>query len=273
MATPDRLLSALQTLVAVVAQLRSPEGGCPWDRAQTPQTLIPFVLEEAYETVDAIRSGNPQAIAEELGDLLLQVVLQAQIAREIGQFDLADVAQGITAKLIRRHPHVFAGAPADDIDAVTRNWEAIKAAEKGEDLQARDRLGRKFERDARTLPPLTAALKISRQAAAVGFDWDRIEDIWTKVDEELAEFHEALDKGDRDHAEAEFGDILFALVQIARWHGIDPAEALRGTNARFAARFATMETLSATPLQNLAIADLERLWQQAKQVLQSSEQS
>jgi XTP/dITP diphosphohydrolase len=168
-------LEALQQLIDVVAQLRSPDGGCPWDLAQTPQTLTPYVIEEAYEVVDAIRSGDKNAIAEELGDLLLQVVLQAQIAGEEGQFTLTDVAQGITKKLIRRHPHVFGEVEVQDAEEVHKNWEQIKAAEKGETTAQAQRLSRKLERYARTLPPLMAGMKISQKAAAAGFEWDNVE--------------------------------------------------------------------------------------------------
>lgn len=165
-------LAALQELIEVVAKLRSPDGGCPWDLAQTPQTLTPYVIEEAYEVVDAIKSGDQEAIAEELGDLLLQVVLQAQIASESGQFSLQEVAQGIAQKLIRRHPHVFGDVSVNSVDEVRQNWEQIKAAEKGESSAESQKLSTKLSRYGRTLPPLTAAMKISQKAAAVGFEWE-----------------------------------------------------------------------------------------------------
>src|ERR671932_1046093 len=159
----SRSLTALKELIEVVASLRSPDGGCPWDLAQTPQTLIPYVIEEAYEVVDAIRSGDKDAIAEELGDLLLQVVLQAQIASEEGQFTLKEIAQGITQKLIRRHPHVFGDVQVQDAEEVHKNWEQIKAAEKGETPAQAQLLSRKLTRYARTLPPLMAGVKISHK--------------------------------------------------------------------------------------------------------------
>jgi XTP/dITP diphosphohydrolase len=178
-------LEALQQLIDVVAQLRSPSGGCPWDLAQTPQTLTPYVIEEAYEVVDAIGRGEQNAIAEELGDLLLQIVLQAQIASEQGHFTLTEVAQGIIEKLIRRHPHVFGDVEVQDVAQVRHNWEQIKAAEKGENSHEAQLLSRKLERYARTLPPLMGGMKISQKAAAAGFEWENVEGVWRKFHEEL----------------------------------------------------------------------------------------
>jgi XTP/dITP diphosphohydrolase len=232
-------LAALQRLIDVVAQLRDPDKGCPWDLAQTPQSLIPYVLEEAYEVVHALRQNEAGAIAEELGDLLLQVVLQAQIAQEQGDFSLAEVANGIAEKLIRRHPHVFDNLVLADAEAVHRHWQAIKAQEKGQESAAS--LSDQLQRYTETLPPLTGAMKISRKAAAAGFEWPNLQGVWEKFNEELDEFQEALDGGDRAHAEAELGDLLFSLVNIARWCELDPVAALQGTNDRFIQRFAKVE--------------------------------
>jgi XTP/dITP diphosphohydrolase len=251
--------------------LRSPDGGCPWDLAQTPQTLTPYVIEEAYEVVDAIRSGDKNAIAEELGDLLLQVVLQAQIAGEEGQFTLTEVAQGITQKLIRRHPHVFGEVEVQDAEEVHKNWEQIKAAEKGETTAQAQRLSRKLERYARTLPPLMAGMKISQKAAAAGFEWDNVEGVWAKFDEELAEFQQAVEQEDKTHQQAELGDLLFTLINIARWHELDPTEALQGTNLRFIQRLAAMEAIADRSLSDYTLAELEHLWQQAKAQLAQEE--
>jgi len=264
-------LEALQQLIDVVAQLRSPDGGCPWDLAQTPQTLTPYVIEEAYEVVDAIRSGDKNAIAEELGDLLLQVVLQAQIAGEEGQFTLTDVAQSITQKLIRRHPHVFGEVEVQDAEEVHKNWEQIKAAEKGETTAQAQRLSRKLDRYARTLPPLMAGMKISQKAAAAGFEWDNVEGVWAKFDEELAEFQQAVEQEDKTHQQAELGDLLFTLINIARWHELDPTEALQGTNLRFIQRLAAMEAIADRSLSDYTLAELEQLWQQAKAQLAQEE--
>ncbi len=264
LSTQASAIEALQQLIDVVAQLRSPSGGCPWDLAQTPQTLTPYVIEEAYEVVDAIRSGDKNAITEELGDLLLQVVLQAQIASEEGDFTLTEVAQGITQKLIRRHPHVFGDVEVRDAEEVHQNWEQIKAAEKGETPAQAQQLSRKLSRYARTLPPLMAGMKISQKAAAAGFEWDDVEGVWEKFREELAEFQQALEQEDKAHQEAELGDLLFTLINIARWEKLDPTEALQGTNWRFIQRLAEMEAVADRPLSDYTLDELETLWQQAK---------
>ncbi|HEY9608258.1 nucleoside triphosphate pyrophosphohydrolase [Allocoleopsis sp.] len=262
--TEASVLQALQQLIEVVAQLRSPEGGCPWDLEQTPQTLIPYVIEEAYEVVDAIRSEDKDAIAEELGDLLLQVVLQAQIASETEQFTLKEVAQGITQKLIRRHPHVFGDVQVQNAAEVHQNWEQIKAAEKGETTAEAHLLSRKLTRYARTLPPLRGGMKISQKAAAAGFEWENVEGVWEKFSEELAEFKEALEQNNKAEQEAELGDLLFTLINIARWYDLDPSEALHGTNDRFIQRLSKMETVADRPLSDYTLDELEALWQQAK---------
>ena len=262
--TEASVLQALQQLIEVVAQLRSPEGGCPWDLEQTPQTLIPYVIEEAYEVVNAIRSEDKDAIAEELGDLLLQVVLQAQIASETDQFTLKEVAQGITQKLIRRHPHVFADVQVQNAAEVHQNWQQIKAAEKGETTGDAHLLSRKLTRYARTLPPLMGGMKISQKAAAAGFEWENVEGVWDKFNEELAEFKEALEQNDKAEQEAELGDLLFTLINIARWYDLDPSEALHGTNDRFIQRLSKMESVADRPLSDYTLDELETLWQQAK---------
>ncbi len=258
------VLEALQQLIDVVAQLRSPMEGCPWDLAQTPQTLTPYVIEEAYEVVDAIRSGNQKAIREELGDLLLQVVLQAQIASEEHNFSLTEVAQGITEKLIRRHPHVFGDVEVQNVEEVHQNWEQIKAEEKGETLEEAQLLTRKLTRYASTLPPLMAGMKISQKAAAAGFEWENIEGVWEKFQEELGELQQAIEQESFDEQQAELGDVLFTLIQIARWYKLDPAEGLQGTNRRFIQRLAQIEAVANRPLSDYNSEELERLWQQAK---------
>jgi XTP/dITP diphosphohydrolase len=257
-------LVALQELIEVVAKLRSPDGGCPWDLAQTPASLTPYVIEEAYEVVDAIKGGDQEAIAEELGDLLLQVVLQAQIAQEYGQFSLQKVAQGISQKLIRRHPHVFGDVLVNSVDEVRQNWEQIKAAEKGEPSPENQNLSTKLSRYGRTLPPLTAAMKISQKAAAVGFEWENIDGVWAKFHEELEEFQQAIAHETPERQQAELGDLLFAVIQLARWHNLDPSAALQGTNHRFIQRLQKMEAVVDRPLTDYTLAELETLWQQAK---------
>ena len=258
------LQAALDHLIQVVAQLRHPETGCPWDLAQTSETLIPYVIEEAYEVVHAIRSGDQKAIVEELGDLLLQVILQAQIANDNGKFTLKDVAQGISEKLIRRHPHVFGDMEVNDSEQVRQNWEKIKAQEKGETPEESQLLSRKLSRYAQTLAPLMAGAKISDKAAKAGFEWETIDGVWDKFDEELNEFKEALTTDDKDHQSAELGDLLFVILNLARWSGLDASEALHGTNQRFIQRLSLMEIYADRPLTDYSLDELEAFWQQAK---------
>lgn len=268
--------AALAELVAVVARLRDPAGGCPWDLEQTHASLVPYVLEEAHEVADAIRHGDDRHLAEELGDLLLQVVLHAQIASEAGRFNLEQIARGISAKLVRRHPHVFAGAEAADSAAVRRSWEAIKAeetqqrqaAQGGEVEPSASPLSDRLAGKLRGQPALAGAMTISRKAAAAGFEWDAIDGVWAKVHEELDELKEAVAEaqasGDPSHAQEELGDLLFTLVNVARWCGLDPEAGLAGTNRRFLDRFSRVEAALGGDLQGRSIQELEGLWQQAK---------
>lgn len=265
--SPASHLPALQRLIEIVAQLRSPQGGCPWDLSQTQQSLIPYVIEEAYEVVDAIREGKQVAIAEELGDLLLQVVLQAQVATDQGHFNLSDVANHIAEKLVRRHPHVFGNTAIQNIDEVRRNWEQIKAAEKQEAGSIAPTLSSELSHYIRILPPLMAAMKVSKKSAANGFEWDQVEGVWDKFHEELAEFQEALASDDRAHQEEELGDLLFTLVNIARWHDLDPIEALQTTQRKFIRRLAQIEQAIDRPLAEYSPTELDELWRQAKQHL------
>jgi XTP/dITP diphosphohydrolase len=232
------------------------------------------VLEEAHEVADAIRHGDDRHLEEELGDLLLQVVLHARIAAEEGRFNLAAVARGISAKLVRRHPHVFGDAPrAADSAAVRASWEAIKAQERQE-LQTTaatsasplsDRLAEKV----RGQPAIAAAMTISRKAAAAGFEWDTLAGVWAKVHEELDELKEAVASGNRAHAQEELGDVLFTLVNVARWCGIDPEEGLAGTNARFLDRFSRVEAALGGDLGGRGIAELEDQWRAAKAAIRA----
>jgi len=256
-------LEALAELIAVVARLRDPRTGCPWDLEQTHASLVPYLLEEAHEVADAIRHGDDNHLAEELGDLLLQVVLHAQIAGEAGRFDLAAIARGISAKLVRRHPHVFGGEPA--------SWEEIKAAERRQPSSTSpllrplvSPLSERLARKVRGQGALAGAMTISKQAAGAGFEWDDIEGVWAKVDEELDELKEASASGDRRHVQEELGDLLFTLVNVARWCRIDPEEGLAGTNRRFLDRFSRVEAALGGDLQGRSIGELEGLWQKAK---------
>jgi XTP/dITP diphosphohydrolase len=260
----NNTLIALQELIDVVAKLRNPEGGCPWDLAQTQQTLTPYVIEEAYEVVDAIKSGDNQAICEELGDLLLQVVLQAQIASESQQFTLKEIAEGISQKLIRRHPHVFGDVSVKNVEEVRKNWEEIKALEKREVIPNKQQLSSKLSSYARKSPPITAAMNISRKAAEVGFEWENIDGVWDKFREELEEFQHALIHETPEAQQAELGDLLFSIIQVARWYKLDPSEGLQGTNQRFIQRLQKMELFANRPLTDYSLDELEALWQQAK---------
>ena len=270
-AAPASTGAALDQLRAVVAQLRDPQGGCPWDLEQTHASLVPYVLEEAHEVADAIRHGDDPHLAEELGDLLLQVVLHAQIASESERFSLGQIAAGISAKLIRRHPHVFAGAEAaesaTDSAAVKATWEAIKAqerAERGGASASASPLSDRLARKVRGQGALAGAMTISKQAAAAGFEWDAMAGVWEKVHEELDELKEAVASGDRSHAQEELGDLLFTLVNVARWCGVDPDAGLAGTNRRFLDRFSRVEAALGGDLQGRSIGELEGLWRQAK---------
>lgn len=214
---------AMERLIEVVAKLRSPHGGCPWDLQQTHSSLIPYVIEEAYEVVDAIRSQDPKAIAEELGDLLLQVVLQAQVASDLGNFTIAEVSQGITEKLIRRHPHVFADVEVSDLAEIHQNWEQIKAQEKGEyDLKT------KLNRYARTLPPMMATQKIvAKTNIASAYEPRDVEPIYQQFQAALVNNH------DRQVQQEQLGDLLFDLIALADQYNLDAFAALQGANLRF----------------------------------------
>jgi len=277
-AQPPASLEALAELIAVVNRLRDPETGCPWDLEQTHRSLIPYVLEEAHEVADAIRHGDDSQLADELGDLLLQVLLHARIASEAGRFDLETVARSISAKLVRRHPHVFAGAEAADSAAVRASWEAIKAqeraaqaAETGEGEGSSSPLSDRLAEKVRGLPSLAGAMTISRKAAAAGFEWDDLAGVWEKVQEELDELKEAVASGDRAHAQEELGDVLFTLVNVARWCGLDPEEGLAGTNRRFLDRFSRVEAALGGQLQGRGIRELEGHWRAAKAAIRSEQ--
>ena len=265
----------LRRLENLVARLRDPAEGCPWDLEQTHQSLTPYVLEEAHEVADAIRHGDDQHLKEELGDLLLQVVLHARIAEEDNRFDLNAVAAGISDKLVRRHPHVFADAEARDSAAVRNSWEAIKAQERAGAKAAAvsaSPLSDQLASKVRGQPALSGAMTISRKAAKAGFEWEDIAGVWSKVNEELEELKEAICSGDKAHAQEELGDVLFTLVNVARWCEISPEEGLAGTNQRFLDRFSRVEAALDGDLEGHSIQKLEELWQQAKQAIRSESQ-
>lgn len=247
-------------LVRIMAVLRAPDG-CPWDREQTHMTLRRHLVEEAYEAVAAIESGDDAEIRDELGDILLQVVFHAQIASEEGRFDIDDVAGAIVEKLERRHPHIFGDAVADTPAEVMTRWDAIKRTE-----NARKDHTSILEGIAPTLPALAYAEKISRRAVSAGFEWETVDDVWVKVHEEIAEL-QATDHGTPE-AEDELGDLLFTVVNVGRKMGIDPEQALRMTCAKFIRRFTAMERAAAGQGRDLAgmgIDEQEALWRQAKE--------
>jgi nucleoside triphosphate diphosphatase len=263
-------------LIEIMAALRQPETGCPWDVVQTFETIKPYTIEEAYEVADAIERGDMDDLCEELGDLLLQVVFHARMAEERGEFDFGSVVAAVTRKMIRRHPHVFARSDAETPEAVKLQWDAIKQAEKRERKDRRaarglpeDPLRGHLGSVQRSFPALVEALKLQERAAKVGFDWSEPAPILDKIEEEIGELREALREDDRTAVADELGDLIFALVNIGRHVGADPEMALRGTNTKFRNRFAHIEDSLAANGESLEAATLERmeeLWQAAKRI-------
>jgi MazG family protein len=253
-----------QKLVETMARLRAP-GGCPWDREQTFDSIKPYTLEETYEVLDAIDRREWSELAEELGDFMLQAVFYAQMASEQKLFEIGDALDAINHKLIRRHPHVFGEGSAETGDDVKRIWGQVKAAEKKDQGREQDGL---LAPVPRALPALVEAQQISSRAAGAGFDWENPEQVLDKLHEELAEFAEARRLASRDELENEMGDLLFVLVNLARFVKVDPEQALRRTNAKFRKRFAYIESKLAErgrKLEDSNIAEMESLWQEAKQ--------
>jgi MazG family protein len=254
---------SIDRLRAIMAALRDPQRGCPWDREQTWATIAPHTLEEAYELADAIERGDVGHVRDELGDLLFQVVFQARIAEERGLFDFDAVAAAISDKLERRHPHVFGSATVSSAAEQTRAWEEHKAAER---RAAGSAVGT-LDGVALGLPALTRAAKLGRRAAGVGFDWSRAADVFAKIDEECRELERALDGGEAAAVEEELGDLLFSVAQFARHAGVDPEAALRRASAKFERRFRRMESWLAEQGRSPAGAsadELETLWAKAK---------
>ena len=255
----------LERLIEIFEILRG-ENGCVWDRAQTHETLVPNMLEEAYEAVEAIKEGNPEHLREELGDVLLQVVLHSQIAKDNNEFDIEDVAKELNEKLIHRHPHVFGDASVSSKEDVLEKWDQLKKEEKKE---------RKSQMDGIpiTLPALMACQKISKRAIKVGFEWDKVETLMECVNSEFDEFIEEVKNNDKDAMEDEMGDILFAVVNLARWHNIDAEQALLRANKKFTKRFRTMEKLATKPLEEYSFEEYDKLWKSAKKEILEKEQA
>ena len=255
----------LARLIAIMARLRDPDSGCPWDLEQSFATIAPYTVEEAYEVADAIERGDLTDLKEELGDLLLQVVYHAQMAREAGAFDFDAVAEAICDKMIRRHPHVFGEASHRDAAEQTVAWEAIKAEERAKKAAKTSVL----DGVPMGLPGLTRAVKLTARAARVGFDWPSTREVLDKLREELAELEVEIDAGDQAKAREELGDLLFVCANLARKLDVEPEDALRAANAKFARRFAFIEAALAkagrAPHQS-DLAEMDELWDEAKRV-------
>lgn len=255
----------ISRLIEIMAALRHPKTGCPWDIEQDFATIAPYTIEEAYEVADAIGRGDRNELKDELGDLLLQVVYHARMAEEEGSFDFGDVVEAVTTKMIRRHPHVFGDEDARSAGVAKGFWENIKAEERA---GIRTEQSQSIMDDVPlALPALTRALKLQKKASRVGFDWDSKEKVLDKFEEELVEIREALRFKDFDAVEDEFGDLFFVLVNYARHHGIDPEKALRRTNDKFRKRFQHIENgirSAGGSFADTTLEDMEELWQRAK---------
>jgi tetrapyrrole methylase family protein/MazG family protein len=255
-----------EDLLAIQARLRAP-GGCPWDREQTHDTLKTYLIEEAYEVLDALEQDDAKHLAEELGDLLLQILFHADIAREAGRFDITHVISAIQDKLVRRHPHVFGKVKADTAEQVLKNWVQLKAQEKKPDGSSEQSLPSVLEGIPRSLPALLEAYQLTRRAAQVGFDWETVEGIFDKLREETSELRVALSEEDRSRRQEELGDLLFVAVNVTRFLGFDPEVALKHSNLKFKLRFQNMEedaARSGQRLTQLSKEELEVLWESAK---------
>lgn len=255
----------MRRLIDIMARLRDPQGGCPWDLKQTYRTIVPYTIEEAYEVADTIERGDLGELKDELGDLLFQVVFYARLAEEEGQFAFDDIVQAICDKMIRRHPHVFADRQFDDEQALRAAWDGSKAAER----DARHEQGRASQMDGvpRALPALVRAEKLQRRAARVGFDWPDISGAFDKCREEIAEVEEAMASADPAHLEDEIGDLFFALVNVSRFLKIDAEQAVRNANAKFERRFRALEddvTGRGLAIEEQNLTELDQVWETVK---------
>jgi ATP diphosphatase len=263
---------SLQRLLAVMARLRDPDGGCPWDLVQDFASIAPYTIEEAYEVADAIERDDMTALKEELGDLLLQVVFHARMAEEKGSFDFSDVAKTISDKLVRRHPHVFDDLAIEGAAAQSRAWEDIKAAERAEkaagngDGNGAGKGAGLLANVPLALPASTRAEKLQKRAARVGFDWPEVAQVFDKIDEEIEEIKQEIQNGSgQDRLQDEVGDLLFAVVNLGRHLGVDPERALRGTNRKFERRFQVIEETFGPGLDTASLEEMEAAWLAAKE--------
>ena len=252
----------IEKLVNIVAKLRSPQG-CPWDKEQTRETLKPFLIEEFYELIDALDGNDLENVKEELGDLLFHIVLQSQLSKEEGGFDINDVIEGVTEKMIRRHPHVFGDKKLETSGNVVEWWEEHKKKEAKNHESVLDNI-------PKSLPAMLRAHKIQLKATKVGFDWERIEDVFAKLEEEIREFKDALYKKDQTEVEDELGDIFFVLIRISNFINVNPEDALRKTIEKFIQRFRHIEIQSSQQgkkLSEMTLAEMDVLWKEAKEDL------
>lgn len=253
----EKALSQFRRLLEIMDELREK---CPWDAAQTPESLRKLTIEETYELGEAILGNDLQEIKKELGDLMLHIVFYARIGAERGAFDMGDVLEGINEKLVYRHPHVFGEVSVSGAREVEENWENLKLSEKG-------RNRRVLEGVPASLPALVKANRIQEKASGVGFDWEHKEQVWDKVREEIGELAEEIDRIQEDRMEAEFGDLFFALVNAARLYGVDPESALERTNREFIRRFNYLESqtmLNGRSLKSMTLAEMDEIWEEAK---------
>ncbi|MFN7054104.1 nucleoside triphosphate pyrophosphohydrolase [Hyphomonas sp.] len=263
---PADAAEALTTLINIMARLRDPDGGCPWDLQQTFATIYPYTIEEAYEVADAIERGDMGDLRDELGDLLFQVIFHSRMAEEAGAFELADVIAAINDKMIRRHPHVFEAADGRDADGQTVAWEEMKAAERAAKGKAA-KAGSALDGVALSLPALLRAEKLQKRAARTGFDWTETPPIFDKLTEEVEEVKAAMASGDAEAIEDEVGDLLFVAANLARRLSVDPEQALRRANAKFERRFRAMEAAAAAEgvdFSSLSLDEQEAYWQRVK---------
>ena len=255
----------MKKLLDVMAALRDPNNGCPWDIKQTLKSIIPYTLEEAYEVADAIEKNDMSALKSELGDLLFQVVFYAQIAKEQGEFEFSDVVDAVSEKLVRRHPHVFAGEQCGDDALLNEAWEKAKAAER--DKESAIKKASVLDGVAMALPALKRAQKLQKRAARVGFDWPEIEPVFAKIEEEIQELREAMQQKDKTLVHEEMGDVLFSCVNLSRHLGVDSEESLRSCNQKFERRFTHIEDVlenQQKTFESRSLDQLEKLWQDAK---------